>query len=286
MNNYLQVVDQIKRKSSFLIVGLDSDYSKFPPNVQFPDVELAIMRFNKAIIEATAAYAVGYKLNSAFYECHGIAGLKALRDTVRYIKEKYPEMLVILDAKRGDIGNTSACYARAAFDSFQADAVTVAPYMGYDSVEPFLRYKDKWTILLALTSNKGSADFQQLLTKDETFVFENVLRTASKWELHSDTMNAEQMMFVVGATQADWFKKIRQIVPDHFLLVPGVGAQGGSLRAVVENGINREFCCLLVNASRSIIFASKDDNFAMAAAHKAAEMQKEMSDLLKEFTLI
>lgn len=290
--NYLQIVQQIAEKRSFLIVGLDSDYDKIPACVKSQaakapnDVWSPMRKFNEAIIDATAPYTVGYKLNSAFYEKFGMQGIGALYNTVKYIKDNYPEMLVILDAKRGDIGNTSECYAKAAFDDLQADALTVAPYMGYDSVEPFLRHEGKWTILLALTSNKGSEDFQQTLTADKTFVFEEVLRIASTWEPFPDRLNAEQMMFVVGATKVEWFKEVRKIVPDHFLLVPGVGAQGGSLRAVVENGINREFCCLLVNSSRGIIFASKDDDFASVAGQKAAEIQKEMSALLDEFTLM
>ena len=289
--NYLQIVQQIAEKRSFLIVGLDSDYDKIPECVKAQaakesgDVWNPIKMFNQAVIDATAPYAVGYKLNSAFYEKFGMQGIGALYNTVGYIKDRYPEMLVIVDAKRGDIGNTSECYATAVFDNLNADAVTVAPYMGYDSVEPFLKHEGKWTILLALTSNKGSDDFQmKLLGMDEGYMFERVLRIASSWQPLPDHINAEQMMFVVGATHPKMFQDVRRIVPDHFLLVPGVGAQGGSLRSVVAYGINENFCCLLVNSSRGIIFAGKDVHYAEAAGNKARELQQEMSELLSEYT--
>ena len=267
--NKQQLIDEIRRKGTFLCVGLDTDLEKVPACVLEADDE-PIFTFNKQIIDATAPYCVAYKPNLAFYECYGLQGWEALSRTAEYLRENYPNHFLIADAKRGDIGNTSRQYARALFEAEDFDAVTVAPYMGEDSVTPFLGYEDKWVILLALTSNKGSHDFQ--LTPDATGerLFEKVLRTAQKWATD------EQMMFVVGATQGRLFEDIRKIAPDHFLLVPGVGAQGGSLEEVCRYGMTPD-CGLLVNSSRGIIYASSDENFAEIAGNKACELQQEMA---------
>lgn len=268
---YNDILTQIKAKGSFLCVGLDTDLSKVPQHL-LPYSE-AIFQFNKAIIDATAPYAIAYKPNLAFYEAYGLKGYIALSETVNYLKAEYPEILIIADAKRGDIGNTSAMYAKSIFDELGADAVTLAPYMGYDSISPFLNYKDKWSILLALTSNKGAEDFQMLDGTYNKFIYEDVLQTAKNWA------PKEQLMFVVGATQAQELANIRKIVPENFLLVPGVGAQGGSLQEVFKYGANAS-CGLIVNSSRGIIYASKGEDFAEAAAQKAQEIQLEMSSLL------
>ena len=269
---YTELYEQIKAKKSFLCVGLDSDPTLFPECLK--GVENPIFEFNKAIIDATAPYTVAYKPNTAFYEAEGLEGWKQLEMTVKYIAEKYPEILIIADAKRGDIGNTSEMYARSFFDHLNIDSVTVAPYMGEDSVTPFLGYEDKWVILLALTSNKGSKDFQMIQDEEGKPLYERVLTTAQSWA------SEEELMFVVGATKADMFDEIRQIAPKSFLLVPGVGAQGGSLEEVCKYGMNDE-CGLLVNASRAIIFADSSENFAAVAAEKAHDYQQQMENELK-----
>lgn len=269
--NKQQLIENIRTKRSFLCVGLDPDLKKIPQHLL--KEEDPIFAFNKAIIDATAPYCVAYKPNLAFYECFGLKGWVAFDKTVRYIKEHYPDQFIIADAKRGDIGNTSAMYARCFFEELDIDSLTVAPYMGEDSVTPFLQYKDKWVILLALTSNKGSHDFQLTEDKDGVRLFEKVLRTSQQWA--SD----QQMMYVVGATQGRLFEDIRKIAPEHFLLVPGVGAQGGSLEEVCKYGMTKD-CGLLVNSSRGIIYADSTENFATAAGQKAKELQQQMSALL------
>ncbi|MCR5394989.1 MAG: orotidine-5'-phosphate decarboxylase [Bacteroidales bacterium] len=270
-----QLFEQIQRKRSFLCVGLDTDIKKIPAHLQSLPVSEAILTFNKAIIDATAPYCIAYKPNLAFYECFGTEGWIAFEETVKYIRERYPEQFIIADAKRGDIGNTSQLYARSFFEHLDLDAVTVAPYMGEDSVKPFLGYDGKWVICLALTSNKGSHDFQ-LTTCDGTQerLFEKVLRTAQTWG------TPDQMMFVVGATQGQLFEDIRRVAPQSFLLVPGIGAQGGSLQEVVRYGMTDQ-CGLIVNSSRAIIYADGTENFATVAGQKAAEVAAEMDECLK-----
>lgn len=269
------LINEIQKKRSFLCVGLDSDPLKLPHHLS-KDAE-GMFEFNRAIIDATAPYAVAYKPNAAFYEVLGSEGWHALERTIAYIKSHYPECLVILDSKRGDIGNTSGLYARSAFEQLHTDAITVAPYMGEDSVKPFLGYEGKWVVLLALTSNKGAEDFQQLQVNDEgDKLFEQVLKKSQEWA------SEEQMMYVCGATQASYFEQIRKIVPHHFLLVPGVGAQGGSLQEVSRYGMTDE-CGLLVNSSRGIIFASSERDFADAAARQARQLQLEMDQYLTQF---
>jgi len=267
-----ELIKQIHAKQSFLCVGLDTDIKKIPQHLLQADDP--IFEFNKAIIDATAPYCVAYKPNLAFYESLGVKGLLAFERTVAYLNENYPEQFVIADAKRGDIGNTSQMYARTFFETYNLDALTVAPYMGEDSVTPFLAYEGKWVILLALTSNKGSHDFQ--LTEDaQGFrLFEHVLTKSQTWG------NADNMMYVVGATQGEAFKDIRRHAPNHFLLVPGIGAQGGSLHDVCQYGMNKD-CGLLVNSSRGIIYASNGADFAQVAAEKAREVQEEMARELK-----
>ena len=269
--NKQQLIRQIRERRSFLCVGLDTDLKKMPACVLKGDNP--IFTFNKAIIDATAPYCVAYKPNLAFYECFGLEGWKALEDTIKYIKAEYSNHFVIADAKRGDIGNTSAMYARGMFEEMNVDALTVAPYMGEDSVTPFLQYPDKWVILLALTSNKGSHDFQ--LTEDchGERLFEKVLRVSQQWA------DADRMMYVVGATQGRLFEDIRRVAPNNFLLVPGVGAQGGSLEEVCQYGMTSE-CGLLVNSSRGIIYASSEEDYAEVAAQKAQELQQQMDTLL------
>ncbi len=266
--NRQELIKQIKQKRSFLCVGLDTDPKKMPQCVF--DLYDPIFEFNKAIIDATAPYCVAYKPNLAFYEAYGLKGMKAFVDTCSYIQQNHPHHLIIADAKRGDIGNTSTMYARTFFEEYNVDALTVAPYMGEDSVTPFLAYPDKWVILLALTSNKGSHDFQ--LTEDPTGqrLFEKVILKSQEWG------TPENMMYVVGATQGRMFEDIRRVAPDHFLLVPGVGAQGGSLQEVCRYGMNKD-CGLLVNSSRGIIYACNDDHFAEIAGNKARELQQEMA---------
>ena len=266
-----QLFEQIHKKQSFLCVGLDSDIKKIPEHLLEEDDP--IYSFNKAIVDATAPYCIAYKPNLAFYEATGLEGWASFEKTVAYIKQRYPEMFVIADAKRGDIGNTSEMYARSFFDKMKVDAVTVAPYMGEDSVKPFLIYPESWVILLALTSNKGSADFQIMKDESGERLFEKVLRTSQQWA------NGEQMMYVVGATQGKLFEDVRKIVPNHFLLVPGVGAQGGSLEEVCKYGMNKE-CGLLVNSSRAIIYADRSENFAHAAREEAEKLQSEMKKML------
>ena len=261
------LIQNIKTKRSFLCVGLDTDLKKVPAHLL--NEEDPIFAFNKAIIDATAAYCVAYKPNLAFYEAFGVKGLMAFEKTVKYIQENYPDQFIIADAKRGDIGNTSAMYARTFFEEYNLDSVTVAPYMGEDSVTPFLGYDGKWVILLALTSNKGSHDFQLTESTDGEKLFQKVLRKSQEWA------GNDQMMYVVGATQGQAFEEIRKIVPDHFLLVPGVGAQGGSLSEVCKYGMTQD-CALLVNSSRAIIYADNTENFAKAAAEAAKAVQQEM----------
>lgn len=273
-----ELFSNIQKKKSFLCVGLDSDVTLIPEHLF--DEEDPIFAFNKAIIDATADLCVAYKPNLAFYESLGSTGWDALDRTVSYLRDHYPDQFIIADAKRGDIGNTSALYARSFFSSLDFDAVTVAPYMGEDSVTPFLGYEGKWVILLALTSNKGAADFQ--FKKDaetQATLFEQVLRSSQNWG------NTENMMYVVGATQARMLADVRKIVPEHFLLVPGVGAQGGSLQEVAEYGFNQH-CGLLVNSSRQIIYASSDPDFAKAARKEAEKLQAEMKSLLKQRQLL
>ena len=257
-----QLFENIRRKQSFLCVGLDTDVNKIPEHL-FDESEDPIFEFNKAIIDATADLCVAYKPNLAFYESLGLEGWDVLERTVEYIRAHYPDQFIIADAKRGDIGNTSAMYARTFFDHMDFDAVTVAPYMGEDSVKPFLTYDGKWVILLALTSNKGAFDFQFTEAKESgERLFETVLRTSSQWG------NADNMMYVVGATKADMLADVRRLVPDHFLLVPGIGAQGGSLQEVARHGMNAQ-CGLLVNSSRQIIYASSEADFADKARAEA-----------------
>ncbi len=269
--NRKELIQQIKEKKSFLCVGLDTDEKKIPAHLL--DRKNPLFEFNKEIIDATAPYCVAYKPNLAFYEAHGLKGMEVFEQTIQYLKENYPRHFVIADAKRGDIGNTSKMYARTFFEEYQVDALTVAPYMGEDSVTPFMEYEDKWVILLALTSNKGSFDFQ--LTKDENGeqLFEKVIKRSQQWG------NEDNMMYVVGATRGKMFEDIRRIAPDHFLLVPGVGAQGGSLEEVCKYGMTKD-CGLLVNSSRGIIYASAGEDFDQAAAKAAHELQKEMETLL------
>jgi len=261
-----QLVSQIKKKKSFLCIGLDVDLNKIPKHLL--KEEDPIFEFNKAIIDATHHLCVAYKPNTAFYEAYGIKGWKALEKTIDYINENYPEIFTIADAKRGDIGNTSTMYAKAFFEDLAFDSVTVAPYMGKDSVEPFLAFKDKHTIMLALTSNKGAFDFQTKTIEGQE-LYKQVLKTSKSWE------NAENLMYVVGATKAEYLADIRQIIPDSFLLVPGVGAQGGNLQDVCKYGMNKQIG-LLINSSRGIIYASQDSNYAEAAALKAGILQKDM----------
>lgn len=263
-----ELIQQIFSKKSFLCVGLDTDTKKIPQHLLGEDDP--IFAFNKAIIDATAPYCVAYKPNLAFYEAFGIKGMIAFEHTIKYLKKYYPTHFIIADAKRGDIGNTSTMYARTFFEEYQVDSLTVAPYMGEDSVTPFLGYDGKWVILLALTSNKGSHDFQLTEDPQGERLFEKVLRTAQQWG------TSENMMYVVGATQGRMFEDIRKIVPAHFLLVPGVGAQGGSLQEVCKYGMTKD-CGLLVNSSRGIIYASQQKDFAEAAALAAKELQAEMA---------
>jgi orotidine-5'-phosphate decarboxylase len=263
-----QLFEQIIKKQSFLCVGLDTDIRKIPQHLL--QEEDPIFSFNKAIIDATAAYCVAYKPNLAFYESMGVRGWISFEKTIQYLNENYPEQMIIADAKRGDIGNTSAMYARTFFEEINVDAVTVAPYMGEDSVTPFLGYEGKWVILLALTSNKGSHDFQLTEDANGEKLFEKVLHKSQEWA------DANQMMYVVGATQGKAFEDIRRIAPDHFLLVPGVGAQGGSLEEVCKYGMNKS-CGLIVNSSRAIIYADTTEQYAEVAAQKAKEVQEQMA---------
>lgn len=269
-----QLIEHIFRKESFLCVGLDTDLKKLPLHLLGQDD--AMFKFNKAIIDATAPYCVAYKPNVAFYECEGMEGWQALEKTVQYLKDNYPEHLILADAKRGDIGNTSAMYARCFFEQLDVDALTVAPYMGSDSVTPFLNYEGKWVVLLALTSNKGGLDFQMTEDKDGERLFEKVIRVSQTWT------DDERMMYVVGATRGRLFEDVRKVAPHHFLLVPGVGAQGGSLEEVCRYGMTQD-CELLVNSSRGIIFADTSERFAEVAGEKAHELQLQMKAQLKAF---
>ncbi|MCF7835480.1 orotidine-5'-phosphate decarboxylase [Candidatus Gracilibacteria bacterium] len=287
--NKQELFEQIKKKRSFLCVGLDTDLNKIPKHMLIEDdPESSIFNFNKAIVDATAPYVVAYKPNLAFYECYGSDGWRALERTARYIVDNYPDIFLIADAKRGDIGNTSTMYAKAFLQRMPFDAITVAPYMGEDSVTPFLQFPGKWAIILALTSNKGSFDFQQRIIdlqlgekKEEKweFVYQTVLRKSQTWG------TSDNIMYVVGATKAEHLETIRKFVPNHFLLIPGVGAQGGSLQEVAKYGLTNE-CGLLVNNSRAIIYASDDENFAIVAKTKAMEMQVEMELILLEKNII
>ena len=265
-----ELVAQINKKKSFLCIGLDVDLDKIPAHLlQEPD---PIFAFNKAIIDATHHLCVAYKPNTAFYEAYGLKGWQSLEKTIKYLNKKYPEIFTIADAKRGDIGNTSTMYAKAFFEDLAFDSVTVAPYMGKDSVEPFLAFKNKHTILLALTSNAGAFDFQtQKINEKE--VYKHVLETSKSWQ------NSENLMYVVGATKAEYFKEIRKIVPNAFLLVPGIGAQGGSLQDVCKYGLSKNIG-LLVNSSRGIIYASNAIDFAEKAAYKARELQVQMQKFI------
>ena len=264
------IVREIKRKQSFLCIGLDVDLSKISTHLL--ELSSPIFEFNKAIIDATHEFCVAYKPNIAFYEAYGQKGWEALGKTINYLNTQYPEIFTIADAKRGDIGNSSRMYAKAFFEDLGFDSVTVAPYMGRDSVEPFLEFKDKHSILLALTSNRGACDFQTLESK-EVSLFETVIKTSKNWK------NSQQLMYVVGATKAEYFKKIRQLLPNSFLLVPGVGAQGGSLEEVCKYGLNAEVG-LLVNSSRSILYASNGLDFAEKAADTAKALQQKMRTFL------
>lgn len=267
------LVENIRRKESFLCVGLDPDIKKIPEHLL--KEEDPIFLFCKSIVDATAEYAVAYKPNLAFFECMGAAGWISFEKTVKYIRANYPEMFIIADAKRGDIGNTSAMYARSFFEHTDVDALTVAPYMGSDSVVPFLQYEGKWVVLLALTSNVGASDFQYFEDEKGEKLFEKVIDTSKSWA------GPDKMMYVVGATRAEMLGKIRELIPDSFLLVPGVGAQGGSLEEVAKYGMNKE-CGLLVNSSRGIIYASGGEDFAERAREKARELALQMRDLLQQ----
>jgi len=267
------LINQIEKKSSFLFVGLDVDLDKMPAHL-LKEAD-PIFAFNKAIIDATHSYAVAYKPNMAFYEAYGVKGWLALEKTIQYLNQNYPELFTIADAKRGDIGNTASRYAKAFFEDLGFNSITVAPYMGKDSVEPFLAFEDKFTILLGLTSNPGAADFEMLPMANGKYLYETVIETAAQYK------NAHQLMYVVGATKANAIKDIRVLVPDSFLLVPGVGAQGGSLAEVCSEGLNDQVG-LLVNSSRGIIYASSGEDFALAAAGQAALLQAEMATILSQ----
>ena len=266
-----ELVSEIKLKKTFLCVGLDTDLKKIPEHLLKEDDP--IFAFNKAIIDATAPYCVAYKPNLAFYEAFGVKGIVSFEKTIKYLNDNYPKHFIIADAKRGDIGNTSAMYARTFFEEYKLDALTVAPYMGEDSVSPFLTYDGKWVILLALTSNKGSFDFQQTTDADGERLFEKVIKRSQQWG------NDENMMYVVGATRGEMFKDIRKVAPTHFLLVPGIGAQGGSLEDVCKYGMIND-CGLLVNSSRAIIYADKTERFAEVAAEEAKKVAEQMAKLL------
>ena len=275
--NRLQLIEQIQQKKSFLCIGLDADLDKIPAHLlSFDD---PVFEFNKQLIDATHSYCVAYKPNTAFYESRGVEGWKSLEKTIEYLNQHYPKLFTIADAKRGDIGNTSQLYAKAFFETLPFDSITVAPYMGEDSVKPFLAYPNKWVIVLALTSNKGADDFQftSIDENEKQLLFQKVIRKTTLWGTD------QNLMFVVGATRPEMLLEIRKLIPTHFLLVPGVGAQGGSLKEVAKYGMTKQ-CGLLVNASRSIIFADSSVNFAQSAAVEAKKMQQEMSELLSEYS--
>ncbi len=267
-----QLIEQIRTKKNFLCVGLDPDIEKIPKHI-LDNEDDPIYEFNKRIIDATAPYCVSFKPNTAFYEAYGLNGIESLENTIKYIKQNYPEHFLIADAKRGDIGNTSTMYAKAFFQRLNCDAITVAPYMGSDSVKPFLKFDGKWAIVLGLTSNEGSSDFQQQKI-DGKDLYLKVIGTCATWG------TKDSMMFVVGATKASMLTDIRNIVPDHFLLVPGVGAQGGSLSEVCKYGLNKDIG-LLVNSSRGIIYASSGKDFAEKAGAEAKKMADEMKEFIK-----
>jgi len=275
--NAEELFRNIKRKKSFLCVGLDTDYKKIPKLLLH--TEYPVFEFNRHMIDATHEFAVAYKPNLAFYEMLGAAGHMSLEMTVSYIRETYPDMFIIADAKRGDIGNTSHMYAHAFFKTLDFDAITLSPYMGYDSISPFLEVEGKWAIMLALTSNEGSKDFQQLQLEGGRKLFEEVITTSSEWG------NVNNIMYVVGATKAEALSRIRELIPEHFLLVPGVGSQGGSLKEVAKHGMN-DRCGLLVNASRSIIYADITNKFEDAARLEASKLQAQMEEILKKRLLI
>ena len=266
------LLNQIKSKKSFLCIGLDTDIKKIPKFLL--DSDDPIFNFNKKIIDATNKYCIAYKPNIAFYESQGLKGWKALEQTIDYINTNYPEIFTIADAKRGDIGNTSSMYAKAYFETLNFDSITISPYMGKDSVEPFLEYKNKHTILLALTSNIGAFDFQtKNVGNNSNQLYEEVIKTSTSWK------NADQLMYVIGATKATYLKKIRKIIPNNFLLIPGIGAQRGNLNDVCDNGMNQEVG-LLINSSRCIIYASNETNFDLISAKNAQEIQSQMEDIL------
>ncbi len=275
--DYNDLVSEIKAKKSFLSIGLDSDLDKIPKTLV--SANDPIFEFNKAIIDATNKYAIAYKPNLAFYECNGISGWISLEKTIDYVRNNYPKLLLIADAKRGDIGNTSKMYAKTFFETFDFDAVTVNPYMGSDSVLPFLEYKNKWVIMLALTSNIGANDFQKQNIENSDPLFVKVLNESLKWG------SKENLMYVVGATQAQMLSDIRKIIPNNFILVPGVGAQGGDLQQVALYGMNND-CGLIVNSSRQIIYASQTDDFANHAKLEAVKIQQEMSIILDEKNIV
>jgi orotidine-5'-phosphate decarboxylase len=274
--NRTELFEQIRIKRSFLCIGLDTDILKIPEFLK--KTEDPVFAFNKEIIDHTHDLCVAYKPNLAFYESLGAEGWGSLEKTVSYIRENYPGLFIIADAKRGDIGNTSGLYARAFFEKMDVDAVTVAPYMGEDSIKPFMIYPGKWVIILALTSNKGAADFQFFTSEGGEPLFEKVLKTSQSWG------STDNIMYVVGATKAEKLEEIRKIIPDHFLLVPGVGAQGGSLEEVARYGMN-DRCGLLVNSSRAIIYASDGEDFALRARDEALNVQVEMEELLFKFRI-
>lgn len=274
----LRLLENIRAKQSFLCVGLDPDLSRFPDSVL--ETDDPVYEFNKKIVDATHEFTVAYKPNLAFYEALGSGGWWSLEKTVEYIRGRYPEIFLIADAKRGDIGNTSRNYAKAYFENFGFDAITVAPYMGEDSVKPFLEYEGKWTVLLAITSNSGASDFQMFRDDDAgLYLFEKVIMQASSWGTR------DNLMFVVGATQPEMLKRVRMLVPDHFLLVPGVGTQGGSLATVAEYGLNDD-CGLLVNSSRAIIHADETDEFYLTARQKSMQMREIMASAMKKKGII
>jgi len=271
--NYGQLVSIIQKKRSFLCVGLDSDILRIPKHLLQEDDP--IFSFNKQIINSTLPYAVAYKPNIAFYESLGAKGWQSLEKTIGYLRKQTDQVFIIADAKRGDIGNTSSLYAKTFFEHINFDAITLSPYMGYDTVKPFLNYNNKWVVLLALTSNESAADFQYFENEKNEKLYEKIIKTSKEWT------SAKHLMYVIGATKAKALKEIRKIIPKHFLLIPGVGAQGGSLSEVSENGMNKQ-CGLLVNSSRGIIYASSGYDFAEAAAKKARTLQHQMEQLLME----
>ncbi len=274
--NKQELFDKIKKKKSFLCIGLDTDITKIPRHLikeQDP-----VFAFNKQIIEATIEYTIAYKPNTAFYESLGTKGWESLEKTIEYLNQFKDRPFIIADAKRGDIGNTSAMYAKAFFEQMKVDAITVNPYMGSDSVKPFLSFKDKWTIVLVLTSNESAADFQFITSEKKVHLFESILEKGKQWG------NENNMMWVVGATKAEMLQSVRKIVPDHFLLIPGIGSQGGNLSDVVKFGMNKQ-CGLLINASRSIIYAGDDISFTKKAGKEAKNIQQEMEQLLKHYNL-